>query len=121
MKNADDVKRSCLFCGKELIGRSDKKYCDDICRNNHNYQRNRCNDDVVKKVNKSLMSNRNVLMSLSKNGKKIVKRQVLIDNDFDFKLMTGVYKTAKQHEYKLLYDYAYRCLNENEVLILKYC
>lgn len=42
--------RSCLDCGKALVGRADKKFCDDSCRNNYN---NRIKNDysiVVKKL-----------------------------------------------------------------------
>lgn len=120
MGNVVYEKRCCLLCGKVLEGRSDKKFCDDTCRNNYNYQQNK-NNDVIKKVNKSLLYNRNVLKSLGKNGRKIVKRQILTDRDFDFDLMTGVYMTSKKHEYRLLYDYAYRNLDDEKVLILKYC
>ena len=36
--------KTCSFCGRELIGRADKKYCDDNCRNNHHYK-NKKDDD----------------------------------------------------------------------------
>lgn len=109
----------CLFCGKEIVGRSDKKYCDDICRNNYNYRYNEYNA-VIKKINKSLLYNRNVLKSLTKRGKTIVKRQMLEARDFDFELMTGIYETSKKHVYILLYDYAYRSVSDEDVLILRY-
>lgn len=120
MKGIGEIK-NCLFCGKELIGRSDKKFCDDGCRNNYGYQRNKCDKDIVNKINKSLLYNRNVLKSIAKHGKKIVRVQILVNNNFNFDVMTGIYKTCKHHEYKLLYDYAYRYINDDEVLVLKCC
>ena len=120
MKNVAEEKRCCVFCGRELIGRSDKKFCDDTCRNNHKYRQNKRNDEVINRINKSLLHNRTVLKSMLNSGKKIVKKQNLVDNDFDFDVITGVYKTHKKHEYKMLYDYAYRCINDTDVMIVKY-
>lgn len=114
-------KRTCLYCNRELTGRSDKRFCDDGCRNNYNYQRNKRNNDVINKTNKSLLYNRNILKSIVKHGKRIVKKQLLVEKQFDFDVITGIRKTSKLYEYNLLYDYAYRCINEDDVLIVKYC
>ena len=121
MRSVAEEKRSCAFCGRELLGRSDKKFCDDACRNNYAYQHNKYDNDVVNKVNKSLLYNRNVLKSITCGGRKIVKKQTLIDNNFNFDVITGVYRTRKQQEYRLLYDYAYKCVNDEDVLVLKCC
>jgi predicted nucleic acid-binding Zn ribbon protein len=120
MEKIVSEKRYCIFCGKELKGRSDKKFCDDACRNNYGYQQNKHNNEVINKINKSLLYNRNVLKSITRSGKKIVKKQTLVNSNFNFDVMTGLYKTHKKHEYKLLYDYAYRCINDEDVLVFKY-
>ena len=120
-KNEAEEKRCCIFCGRELTGRSDKKFCDDNCRNNHSYKQNKCNNDVINKINKSLLYNRNILKSITKSRRKIVKKQILVNNKFNFDMMTGVRRTQKQQEYKLVYDYAYRYINDEDVLIIKWC
>lgn len=114
-------KRFCLFCGAELVGRSDKKYCDDVCRNNYHYRHYKNENMIVETVNKVLKNNRNVIKSLCNNGKRIVKTQILIDSKFDFNIITGVYKTIKNKEYRLIYDYAYMIMNEDYVMLIKYC
>ena len=119
MKNLLEMKRCCAFCGKDLIGRADKKFCDDICRNNYAYHYNKCDNEMIYKINKSLMYNRNILRSITKRGRKIVKRQALRDLDFNFDVITGVHAAYKNREYKLLYDYAYKCINDEEVLVIK--
>ena len=116
MKN----KKQCLFCGEALLGRSDKKYCDDNCRNNHHYQMRKDDNEVIKSVNTSLIKNREILRSLAANTKTMVMKEKLVDANFNFNVMTSVYRTRKGSEYKVLYDYAYRVVNEYEVLILKY-
>lgn len=119
MESLEHIKRCCTFCGKELTGRSDKKFCDDMCRNNHAYQNGRAENEVVNKINKSLLYNRNILRSITKKGRKIVKKQILVDKNFDFDVITGLYKTHRHQEYMLLYDYAYRCINDEDVVVLK--
>ena len=117
----DNIK-VCSFCGKELVGRADKKYCDDNCRNNHHY-RNKKYDEVllVKNVNMLLMHNRDVLKSLSKNNNKIiVSKEELLGNGFNFDLITNIYKTRRNEEYRVVYDYAYRYINDKEILLIKY-
>lgn len=114
--------RNCLYCGAVLSGRSDKKYCDDNCRNNHHYQLRKDDDNsCVKFVNAALMRNRDILKSLRFNTGCVVKVKDLVNLNFNFELMTGIYKTRKGTEYKLIYDYAYRFVTENEVQLLKYC
>ena len=100
MESFADIKRCCAFCGKELTGRSDKKFCDDMCRNNHAYQHARVENEVINKINKSLLYNRNILRSITKRGRKIVKRQALRDLDFNFDVITGVHAAYKNQEYK---------------------
>ncbi len=113
-------KNHCLFCGETLSGRSDKKYCDDNCRNNHHYQLRKGDNAIIKSVNASLIRNREILRSLAANTRTMVMKKELVETNFNFNVMTSVYRTRKGSEYKVLYDYAYRVVNEYEVLILKY-
>lgn len=119
MKSFSEGNRCCAFCGRELTGRADKKFCDDTCRNNYAYRRNKYGDEVISKINKSLQNNRTVLRSMVRSGRKIVKKQTLVDNGFDFNVITGVYETHRKQDYKLLYDYAYRCISDEDVLVIK--
>lgn len=113
-------KNHCLFCGEVLIGRSDKKYCDDNCRNNHHYQLRKDDNAIIKSVNACLIKNREILRSLAANTRTMVVKKELVDANFNFNVMTSIYRTRKGTEYMVLYDYAYRIVNEHEVLILKY-
>ena len=76
---------------------------------------------MIKDVNAALMQNRKILKQLSKNNDKIiVLKQELVRNNFNFDLITNVYRTRKNEEYRVVYDYAYRCVNEKEVILIKY-
>ncbi len=112
--------RFCLFCGRQLYGRTDKKYCDDNCRNNHHYDIKKNNDESVKKVNAVLLHNRDVLRLLNNGSRSLVKKQLLINHCFDFDVITGLYKTKKGMEYRVVYDYAYRNVNEDDVLLIRF-
>ena len=50
-------KRRCLECNEEIIGRSDKKFCDDQCRNAYNNKKGSEKIMIVKKINKILIIN----------------------------------------------------------------
>ena len=113
-------KRRCLYCDAPLSGRIDKKYCDDNCRNNHYYNIKKKDDVMVDSINRVLLSNRNILKSLYKNKSKI-NRQYLLDKQFDFDLFTGVYRTKTKSEYVIIYDYAYKFVDDDEIVVIKYC
>lgn len=113
--------KNCLFCGTILSGRSDKKYCDDNCRNNYHYRLKKDSNIIIKSINASLIKNREILKSFITGIKTVVLKEKFVELNFDFDVMTNIYKTSKGLEYKVVYDYAYRIVNEYEVLIIKYC
>lgn len=121
MSSRTSIQRCCRFCGAELYGRSDKKFCDDNCRNNYHYK-TKCKEDdgVVKTVNVALSSNREILKSLCAGSKAIVKKKLLDDQDFDYELITNIYKAKSESEYRIVYDYAYKMLNDDDVKILRF-
>ena len=43
--------RKCLYCGEPIIGRMDKKFCCDSCRNSYNYEKTHKQINVVRKIN----------------------------------------------------------------------
>ncbi|MBL7762218.1 MAG: DUF2116 family Zn-ribbon domain-containing protein, partial [Chitinophagaceae bacterium] len=55
---------ACLNCGKPLKGRSDKKFCDDSCRNNYNNQLKSIVNNQMRNINNVLGKNRRILESL---------------------------------------------------------
>ena len=112
--------KTCSYCGKELIGRTDKKYCDDNCRNNHHYRIKNDNASLIRNINDSLLFNRNILKILCKGKKTMLKKQQLLNRGFDFEMMTNVYHTKKNEYYIVVYDYAYRFISEEEILLIKY-
>jgi hypothetical protein len=99
--------RKCLACGEPLIGRSDKKFCNDSCRNNYHYEQNHQQINIVRNVNNILSRNYNVLKKLNPEGKARVSRRQLLEKGFDFKYFTNIYTTKKGSVYHVIYDEAY--------------
>lgn len=113
-------KNICIFCGSDLKGRSDKRYCDDVCRNNHHYALKKDNNSLVKDINNILVHNREVLKSFYKNKITVANRNQLVESGFDFELFTSIYRTRKNEEYRVVYDYAYKFISDDELLLIKY-
>ena len=99
--------RKCLYCGEPLIGRLDKKFCCDSCRNSYNYEKTHKQINVVRKINGILARNRNILEELNPKGKGFATRQQLKEKGFDFRYFTHLYKTKNGSVYFIIYDQAY--------------
>ena len=103
----EDEKRKCLYCGEPIIGRVDKKFCCDSCRNSYNYEKTHKQINVVRKINAILARNYNVLAELNPKGKGFVSRQQLKEKGFDFKYFTHIYTTKSGSVYRFVYDQGY--------------
>ena len=76
--------KNCLFCGTTLSGRSDKKYCDDNCRNNYHYRLKKDSNIIIKSINASLIKNREILKSFITGMKTVVLKEKFVELNFDF-------------------------------------
>jgi hypothetical protein len=103
--------RLCLECGIKLMGRADKKFCDDSCRNSYNNRLNSDQTNLVRNINNSLRKNRRVLQMIfdAQPDKDVVKvhRDKFNLKGFDFNYITSSFKTKEGKEYRYCYDYGY--------------
>ena len=44
------MEKVCLECGDKLVGRSDKKFCSDYCRNAHNNTINTDSKNLIRNI-----------------------------------------------------------------------
>lgn len=102
-----EEQRKCLYCGEPLLGRIDKKFCCDSCRNSYNYEKNHKQINSVRNINAILARNYNILQELNQKGKTFVSKQQLIDKAFDFKYFTHIYRTKAGAIYRFVYDQGY--------------
>lgn len=115
--------RICLACGKGLKGRSDKKFCDDYCRNNFNNRQkaNNNHNPFVRSINNTLLKNRKILESVLPENKETAKANLdkLHRLGFHFKYMTHTYTTRTGKTYFFCYDYGYLPLENQWYLVVK--
>lgn len=109
--------KNCLECGEKIIGREDKKFCSDSCRNSYNNKQNKDVNNLMRNINNRLRKNYRILLELNPEGKSKTTRNKLISKGFDFEYFTSIYKTKTGNVYYFLYDQGYMHL-ENEALIL---
>ncbi len=112
-------KKKCLECDKSVLGRIDKKFCSDYCRNTYNNKRNRSSNNLIRNTNNRLRKNYTVLTELNKSGKTKITRSKMISKNFDFNFFTSIYKTKAGKTYFYIYDQGYLPLENEYYLLVK--
>ena len=106
-------KRRCLECEEFIIGRSDKKFCSDQCRNTFNNRMNSDHTNLVRNINNVLRKNRRILQELNPTDKAKVYKDKLLEKGFNFNHFTSIYTTKKGSTYFFCYEYGYLQLEDN--------
>ncbi|SMC43396.1 hypothetical protein [Moheibacter sediminis] len=112
--------QTCLECGDKIIGRADKKFCNDGCRNTYNNKQNKDSSNRMRNVNNRLRKNHRILSELKfKDNKTQTTNEVLESKGFDFNFFTNfkVYKNGA--EYRFIYNIGYKFIEENRLLVVK--
>ena len=108
--------KNCLNCGKELIGRTDKKYCDPHCKSSHQYKKEKERPErFYNKVDNQLKLNRKLLKEYNKAGKAIVRSEVLLSEGFNPKFFTHYWKNKKEDVYHFVYEFGFLKTMEHKV------
>lgn len=113
--------KTCLTCGKSLKGRSDKKFCDDYCRNNYNNQIKAESNNHIRNINNALKKNRRILAELLPDAEEMAKTtfEKLMQQGFQFKYITHTYTNKKGNTYFFCYEYGYLPLENNWYLLVR--
>lgn len=112
MDNEPDKK--CKQCGKNLIGRLDKLFCDSQCRNTFNNQNKRSDQLLIQDVNQRIRRNRRILKSLCPIGKATVRKEVLDTMQYDYRYFSSIFKSPNNNVYYICYDYAFSPIKQKE-------
>lgn len=93
----------CIQCKRVMTGRSDKKFCDDGCRNSYHNRRYGRKTMSIKQVNSILRKNRRILQVFIP-GKEVIQvpKRSLESKGFDFRFFTGMEQKGKK---TLMYCY----------------
>ncbi|MEA3317989.1 MAG: hypothetical protein U9R54_08530 [Bacteroidota bacterium] len=115
-----EITKKCLNCGKKIIGRSDKKYCDMYCRNSYNNKIKNKDEQNIIKINSILRKNRKILKTFNREGKTTIRTEFLRKLDFNFYYHTHTFTTNNNIQYKFCYEYGYTQINNIKTLIVVY-
>ncbi|MCH7785106.1 MAG: hypothetical protein IIB06_06770 [Bacteroidetes bacterium] len=106
--------RYCLSCNKELLGRTDKKFCDTQCRSTHHNKNRPFHEITIQKANSGLRRNRTLLAHFCPSGKSTVRKDVLVELDYRFELFTYLFP-FKKGTYYFCYDYGFLPIEEKGI------
>jgi hypothetical protein len=113
------MEKQCLECGHKLIGRIDKKFCNDYCRNAFNNKKNRASKNIIRNTNNLLRKNYRILEKVNPNQKTKTTKDNLLRKGFNFNYFTSIYKTKTSNTYYFVYDQGYLPLGNKYVAIVK--
>jgi len=113
----------CPECGGSLVGRSDRKFCCDDCRNSYHNRKYRVENEELKKVNKILKTNYLILKdflatgTLTESGRIRCKIASLLSRGFNFKYFTCIDHEKREKPKYFCYDIPYSICKKNYVII----
>ena len=111
--------KSCPECGEKIIGREDKKFCSDGCRNSFNNKINKDSNNFMRNINNKLRRNYRILMELNTDGKSKTTKNKLLSKGFDFDYFTNILHTKTGNTYHFLYDQGYLSLDNDFYMLVK--
>jgi predicted nucleic acid-binding Zn ribbon protein len=113
----------CTACGKTIRGRSDKRFCDDYCRNLHHNKKKQEHSQrgIIKELNAILFRNRSILASLfgSDHHVVLIEKSKLIEMGFAFRFLTHTERSESGIIYLCCYEFLYTEINKKKLLIAK--
>ncbi|SDH81900.1 hypothetical protein [Winogradskyella thalassocola] len=99
---------TCLYCKKELFGRTDKKFCDPQCKSAYQYKKSKeLPERFYNKVDNQLKLNRKILKKYNKGGMVTVRASMLTQEGFDPNFFTHYWKNTKGDVYLFAYEYGF--------------
>ena len=113
------MQKSCLSCGDKLVGREDKKFCSDHCRNAHHNKINKESTNLVRNTNNQLRRNYRILQELNPDNKTKTSKSKLLAKGFNFEFITSIYTTKTGTVYYFVYDQGYLPLENDFYALVK--
>ena len=104
---------------EQWVGRIDKKFCSDGCRNAYNNRVNKDSKNLIRNTNNRLRKNYRILETLNPEKKTRTSRAKLIEHGFDFNYFTSIYTTKAQTVYYFVYDQGYLELEGDYYALVK--
>jgi hypothetical protein len=107
------IQQNCKHCNKELLGRTDKKYCNLHCKSAYQYQLAKEQPErFYNIVDNQLKLNRKILKEFNKGGKVTVRAALINELGFDSNFFTHFWKNSKGEVYLFVYEYGFLKIKE---------
>jgi predicted nucleic acid-binding Zn ribbon protein len=113
------MNKTCLECGDKIVGREDKKFCSDGCRNAYNNKINKDSTNFMRNVNNKLRKNYRILSELNPEEKSKTTKSKLLSKGFEFEFFTNILNTNTGNTYYFVYDQGYRVLEVDFYMLVK--
>ena len=113
------MNKTCLECNDKIVGREDKKFCSDGCRNAYNNKMNKDSNNYMRSINNKLRKNYRVLSELNTEGKSKTTKSKLLSKGFDFEFLTNILNTKSGNIYHFVYDQGYMLLDNDFYMLVK--
>ena len=113
------MSKVCLECGEKIVGREDKKFCSDGCRNAYNNKINKDSTNYMRNINNKLRKNYRILSELNVEGKSKTTKTKMLSKGFDFEFFTNILNTSNGNTYYFVYDHGYRLLETDSYMLVK--
>ncbi len=113
------MQKACPECAEKIVGRTDKKFCSDYCRNSYNNKINKDSTNLVRNVNNLLRKNYRILQELNPTDKTKTTKSKLISKGFNFEYFTSIYTTKTGTVYYFIYDLGYLPLENDYYALVK--
>lgn len=107
---------NCLYCGKQVKGRKDKKFCNDGCRNSFHNELNSPINEMVNPIINILKKNRAIVMAFLEKAKDEASREQLLKAGLDFKYSTEHFYSFDTH-YFFYFDVGIKQLSETNYML----
>jgi len=98
--------RKCNCCGETLMGRSDKRFCNDACRSQHYHHIHQKERREIAKINRILRKNRRILLEWRSTNEKCGYKESLLKKGFCFDHYTHSKEIGKGRAF-YCYDLGY--------------
>ena len=105
--NSPAMTKNCMVCNEPLIGRVDKRFCSDSCRNHFHFRLKSYESHYLRRVNYILRKNRKILLRLCEKGYKNVPVSLLASSGFNFRYITNYSKSPEGSVVYFCYEIGY--------------
>jgi hypothetical protein len=109
------MKKKCKECGELIAGRTDKKFCGDLCRNAYHNRFNGYRNALIRHINHKLRRNRGILAELFSKDIFEITTEELSFMGFDLRFYTQENR-LRDGIFRFCYDFGYRVDPEKDMV-----